>query len=63
MLQVVKVTQDQVLQLEGRLKRRGDMDCGEFVITSVEKLAPLLVPALGAFEKAIPSSMPEISDQ
>ena len=51
----MKVTQDQVLQLEGRLKRRGDTDCGEFVITSVEKLAPLLVPPLGAFERQYPA--------
>lgn len=55
LLQVVKVTQNQILQLEGRLKRRGDTDFGEFVITSVEKLAPLLVPALGAFERQYPA--------
>jgi len=55
LLQVVKVTQNQILQLEGRLKRRGDTDFGEFVITSVEKLVPLLVPALGAFERQYPA--------
>ena len=32
-----------------------DTDFGEFVITSVEKLAPLLVPALGAFERQYPA--------
>lgn len=47
---VAQATEDQLNQLAGRLKGQGDSMTGELVITSLDSLAPLMVPALADFQ-------------
>ena len=51
LLRVAQATDDQFSQLVGRLKGVGDDVSGELVVTSLESLAPLVVPVLGAFQR------------
>ncbi|MGR3802185.1 LysR family transcriptional regulator [Marinibacterium profundimaris] len=48
---VAQATEDQFNQLVGRLKGQGESMTGELVITSLESLAPLMVPALAEFQE------------
>ena len=41
---------DQFTQLAGRIKGRGDEVTGELIVTSLESLSPLLVPAIARFQ-------------
>lgn len=54
LLRVAQATEDQFNQLSGRLKGQGDDVTGELVVTSLESLAPLLVPALAEFQAQHP---------
>lgn len=54
LLRVAQATEDQFNQLSGRLKGQGDDVSGELVVTSLESLAPLLVPVLTAFQAQHP---------
>lgn len=54
LLQVAQATDEQFAQLAGRLKGRGDSVTGELVVTSLQVLSPLLVPAIAAFQMAHP---------
>jgi DNA-binding transcriptional LysR family regulator len=54
LLQVAQATDDQFTQLVGRMKGRGDSVTGEIVVTSLEVLSPLLVPAIADFQIANP---------
>ncbi|MBB93037.1 MAG: LysR family transcriptional regulator [Rhodobacteraceae bacterium] len=47
---VAQATEDQFNQLAGRLKGQGDSMTGELVVTSLDLLAPLMVPAMAAFQ-------------
>lgn len=49
---VAQATEDQFNQLVGRLRGQGDSMTGELVVTSLDSLAPLMVPALSAFQLA-----------
>lgn len=49
LLDVAQVAQDRFNQLAGRLKGHGETMSGELVVTSLDFLTPLLVPALAAF--------------
>ena len=49
---VAQATEDQFNQLAGRMKGQGDSMTGELVVTSLESFAPLIVPALAAFQQA-----------
>ena len=42
-------TDDQFAQLASRIKGRGDEVTGDLIVTSLDALAPLLVPAIGVF--------------
>ncbi|SDE25336.1 LysR family transcriptional regulator [Ruegeria marina] len=54
LLRVAQATDDQFNQLVGRLKGIGDDVSGELVLTSLEALAPLVVPVLAAFQRQHP---------
>ncbi|MGR3502646.1 LysR family transcriptional regulator [Pseudaestuariivita sp.] len=54
LLRVAQATDDQLSQLVNRIKGRGADVAGELVVTSVESMAPQLVPVLGAFQDAHP---------
>ncbi|MCU9838666.1 LysR family transcriptional regulator [Ruegeria sp. WL0004] len=54
LLRVAQATDDQFNQLVGRLKGVGDDVSGELVLTSLESLAPLVVPVLTAFQRQHP---------
>ena len=54
LLRVAQATDDQFAQLEGRMKGRGSDVSGELVVTSLHGLAPLMAPALAAFQRAHP---------
>lgn len=54
LLQVAQATDDQLTQLVGRLKGRGDSVTGELVVTSLGVLTPLLVPVMAQFQMAHP---------
>lgn len=54
LLSVAQVTEDQFAQLAGRIRGQGEAVTGELVVTSIAGLAPLLVPALAAFQAAHP---------
>ncbi|UWQ22228.1 LysR family transcriptional regulator [Jannaschia sp. W003] len=54
LLAVAQRTDEQLSQLASRIRGRGDTVTGELVITSLDLLAPLLAPALAAFQEAHP---------
>ncbi len=54
LLTVAQATDDQLTQLVGRLKGRGEEMAGELIITSVPDLASLLTPALARFQAMHP---------
>jgi DNA-binding transcriptional LysR family regulator len=49
LLTVAGQTDDQFSQLASRIKGRGDEVTGDLLVTSLDALAPLLVPSIGAF--------------
>ncbi len=49
LLAVAQTTDDQFIQLVGRIRGRGDAVTGELVVTSLASAAPKLVPALARF--------------
>ncbi|MCT4683179.1 MAG: LysR family transcriptional regulator [Roseicyclus sp.] len=49
LLTVAGQTDDQFSQLASRIKGRGDEVTGDLLVTSLDSLAPLLVPAIGEF--------------
>ncbi len=54
LLRVGQATDDQFNQLAGRLKGQGDEVGGELVVTSLESMAPLMVPVLADFQRLHP---------
>ena len=54
LLQVAKITDDQLTQLAGRIKGRGQGVNGDLVVTSVVSAAPVLAPILTRFQIANP---------
>ena len=54
LLTVAQQTDDQLNQLASRIRGRGDQVTGELIVTSLAVLAPLLSPALAAFQDAHP---------
>ncbi|KIT14735.1 LysR family transcriptional regulator [Jannaschia aquimarina] len=54
LLNVAQRTDDQLAQLANRIRGRGDEVTGELIITSLAVLAPLLAPALSAFQEEHP---------
>ena len=54
LMQVAAATDEQLAQLVGRLRGRGEDVCGELVITTVNGLAGLLTPALARFGRRYP---------
>ncbi|RBI76018.1 LysR family transcriptional regulator [Roseovarius sp. TE539] len=54
LLRVAQATDDQLSQLEGRLRGRGDAVTGDLVVTSVGGLSHLLVPVLAEFQAEYP---------
>jgi len=50
LLKVATQTDDQFTQLAGRIKGRGDEVTGELIVTSIDALSPLLVPAIARFQ-------------
>jgi DNA-binding transcriptional LysR family regulator len=49
LLSVARQTDDQLTQLAGRIKGRGDEVTGELIVTTLDALSPLVVPAIGQF--------------
>jgi len=54
LLKIAGSADDQFTQLASRIKGRGDEVTGELIVTSLESLSPLLVPAAGAFQMQHP---------
>ncbi|MDG3040908.1 LysR family transcriptional regulator [Roseicyclus marinus] len=54
LLNVAAQTDDQFTQLAGRIKGRGDEVTGELIVTSLDALSPLIVPAIGEFMERHP---------
>ena len=54
LLQVAQVTDDQLTQLAGRLRGRGEAVTGDLVVTALSGLSPLVTPALVDFQRAHP---------
>ena len=54
LLKVAQNADDQLAQLAGRIRGRGDQVTGELIVTSLAVLAPLLSPALSAFQDEHP---------
>lgn len=54
LMRVAQATDDQLQQLEGRIKGRGSDVAGELLVTSLVTFAPLMVPALTSFRAAHP---------
>ena len=54
LLLVAQRTDDQLSQLASRIRGRGDAVTGELIVTSLAVLAPLLSPALAAFQETHP---------
>ena len=54
LLNVASQTDDQFTQLAGRIKGRGDEVTGELIVTSLDALSPLIVPAIGEFMRRHP---------
>lgn len=50
LLSVASSANDQFTQLAGRIKGRGDEVTGELIVTSLESLSPLLIPAISRFQ-------------
>ncbi|RSK31271.1 LysR family transcriptional regulator [Rhodovulum iodosum] len=64
LLQVAQVTDEQFDQLAGRLRGQGAAMTGDLVVTTVEAIAPLLIPALAAFQHDHPElAVRLVSDQ
>jgi DNA-binding transcriptional LysR family regulator len=51
---VAQATDEQLSQLAGRVKGKGDAVSGELVVTSLIGLAPLMAPTLTAFQETYP---------
>ena len=54
LMRVAKATDDQFGQLEGRIKGQGRGMEGELVVTSLETMAPVMVPLLAEFQTIYP---------
>src|SRR6056297_1435386 len=54
LLRVAQATDDQLSQLEGRLRGRGDAVTGDLMITSIVELSDFLVPVLADFKAEYP---------
>ena len=54
LMRVAQTTDDQLQQLEGRIKGRGNEVAGDLLVTSLVAFAPLLVPALTSFRAQYP---------
>ncbi|MEO1153156.1 MAG: LysR family transcriptional regulator [Pseudomonadota bacterium] len=54
LMQVAQATDDQITQLVGRIKGRGDEVSGELVVTSLSSISPLVTPTLVAFQQQYP---------
>ncbi|MCW9042601.1 MAG: LysR family transcriptional regulator [Pseudopelagicola sp.] len=54
LMRVAKATDEQFGQLEGRIKGQGRNMDGELVITSLEAMAPVMVPLLAEFQEVYP---------
>lgn len=54
LMQVAQATDDQLTQLSGRIKGRGDDVSGELVITTLSGISGLLMPALTEFQSQNP---------
>ena len=54
LLKIAGSADDQFTQLASRIKGRGDEVTGELIVTSLDALSPLLVPAVGAFQAQHP---------
>ena len=54
MLRVARATDDQLAQLRGRIRGRAASLSGEVVVTTVEIVAPSLIPALSSFRVSQP---------
>jgi DNA-binding transcriptional LysR family regulator len=64
LLSVAAQADDQFTQLAGRIKGRGDEVTGELIVTTLDALAPLLVPSIGQFMRQHPDLRVRlISDQ
>ena len=64
LLKVAGQTDDQFSQLASRIKGRGDEVTGDLIVTSLDALTPLLVPAIGVFMQQHPDLRVRlISDQ
>lgn len=63
LLKIAAQTDDQFAQLASRIRGRGDEVTGELIVTSVDELAPLLVPAIAQFMEQHPElSVQLVSD-
>lgn len=51
---VAQATDDQITQLVGRIKGRGDDVSGELVVTSLASISPLVTPTLVKFQQMYP---------
>lgn len=54
LLQVAQATEDQFIQLAGRIKGSGEGVSGELVVTSLVTFSPLLVPVMADFQRENP---------
>jgi DNA-binding transcriptional LysR family regulator len=54
LLTVAAQSDDQFTQLAGRIKGRGDAVTGELIVTTLDSLAPLLVPSIAVFMRQHP---------
>ncbi|MGP6087603.1 LysR family transcriptional regulator [Antarctobacter jejuensis] len=54
LMRVAQTTDDQLQQLEGRIKGRGNDVAGDLMVTSLVSFAPLMVPALKSFREKYP---------
>ncbi|MEM1064790.1 MAG: LysR family transcriptional regulator [Pseudomonadota bacterium] len=54
LMQVAQATDDQITQLVGRIKGRGDAVSGELVVTSLSSISPLVTPTLVRFQRLYP---------
>jgi len=55
LMRVAGATEDQFEQLRSRLKQRQETLTGEFVITSLPALAPILLPAIDTYQALYPA--------
>ncbi|HMS96909.1 MAG TPA: LysR family transcriptional regulator, partial [Tabrizicola sp.] len=54
LLSVAQATDDQFIQLAGRIKGRGESVSGELVVTSIAGIADLLTPVMTSFQEKWP---------